>query len=218
VINITNTAKRGTKNPKGIPSPKLQNNIEAGINKSIGVRLEYKGFYKTINEKPEGECINLFVSDWNKEHFAFYVYIGKDNYSDDIEQIQKLITKLNYRDGDVYCELIDHSPELEHFYHYLYELGHYTQSDVLDPEYWEILKEKGDEHFLYFNKLIGSTAKDDLRDAEFSVYNDWYEVLETFNPDLYKALDESNGLGCFDIEHFYNCSGFHEIGDVIVCE
>ena len=180
--------------------------------------MEYQGYFKTINDKPTGEYINIFVSDWHKEHWAFYVYIDKDNYEEDIEQINKLMSKLNYRDGDIYIELIDHSPELEHFYKYLYELGYMTQSDVLDLEYWEILEDKGDEHFLYFRELNGGTDKEELRDFEYSSFNDWYEVLETYNPDLYKALDESNGLGCFDIEHFFNCQGFHELNGLIVCE
>ena len=178
--------------------------------------MEYKGFFETINDKPSGEYINIFVSDWNKEHWSFYVYISKDKYEEDIEQINKLMSKLNYRDGDIYIELIDHSSDLEHFYHYLYELGYMTQSQVLDLEYWEILEEKGDEHFLYFRKLNGGTDKQELRDSEFSVFNDWYEVLETYHPDLYKALDEGNGLSCFDIEHFFNCCGFEEINDLIV--
>jgi hypothetical protein len=179
----------------------------------------YKDFFKAVNEKPvNDEYIELFVSDWNKEHFAFYVYISKDNYEQDIEDIINLTKELNFRDGDVYHELIDHSEGLEGFYHYLYELGKYTQSDVLDIEYWEILDEKGDDFFKYFNKLIGSNYKSDLQDIEFITYNDWYEVLENIYPELYKALDEANGLSCFDIEHFFNCQNFHEIDGVIVEE
>ena len=105
--------------------------------------MKYNGFFKHINDKPTDEYIELFVSDWNKEHFAFYCYISKDNYETDIEEIQELITKKNFRNGDVYCELINHSDELEGFYKYLYEIGQYTQSEVLNPRYWEILEEKG---------------------------------------------------------------------------
>lgn len=180
-------------------------------------KLTYKGFFKAVNEEPS-EFIEIFVSDWNKDHWAFYAYIDKDNYEEDIEQINQLMTELNYRDGDVYIELINHSEDLESFYSYLYDLGKYTQSDVLNKEYWEILEEKEDDHFYYFVKLNGSSYIEDLKNAEFITFEDWYEVLELYNPDLYKALDESNGLCCFDIEHFYNCSGFYELNDCIVEE
>jgi len=179
--------------------------------------MKYKGFFKTVNDKPI-EGINIWVSDWNKDFWGFYAWIDKDNYEEDIQAIQKLIKQLNYRDGDVYIELIDYEGELDSFYHYLYDLGKYTQSDVLNTKYWEILEEKGNPFFHYFSELNGSGYIEDLESAEYIVFNDWYEVLETYHPDLYKALDDSGGLGSFDIEHFYNCSGFHEIGDVIVCE
>jgi len=180
--------------------------------------MEYKGFFKHINSKPTGEYIDVFISDWNKEHWAFYVYIDKDNYEEDIDQINELIQKKNYRDGDVYIELIDHSDDLEHFYKYVYDSGHYTHSAILDKTLWEILENKGDEHFLYFRKMNGSTDIDELRDAEYMIFEDWYDTLENLNPDLYKNLDESNALGCFDIEHYYNCSGLYEIEGSIVLE
>jgi hypothetical protein len=182
--------------------------------------LEYKESFKAVNEKPiSSEWIEVFCSDWNKEHWSFYAYIDKDNYEQDIEDINSLIQKLNFRDGDVYIELIDHSSDLEGFYHYLYTLSQYTQSEVLDPDYWEVLEEKDDFFFKCFSELNGGTRKEDLQGADYSTFNGWDEVLETFNPDLYKALDEANGLSCFDIEQFFNCQGFHEIErDVIVLE
>jgi hypothetical protein len=180
--------------------------------------MEYKGFYKHINSKPTGEYIEVFVSDWNKDFWSFYAYIERDNYEENIEEINSLITKLNYRDGDVYIELINHSDELEGFYKYLYDLGKYTQSDVLDTEYWEILEEKGNNHFLYFSKLNGSNEIDELRDAEYIIYEDWYSVLENTRPDLYKTLDENNGLFHFDIQGFYNCCNLYEINGFIVEE
>ena len=179
--------------------------------------LEYKGFFKSINNKVQ-EGIQIFVSDWNKEHWTFYVWIDKDDYEEDITNIQELISKMNYRDGDVYIELIDYEGELEHFYDYLYELGSMTQSQVLNPRYWEILEEKYDEHFLYFRKLNGSSYIDDLDNAEFITFQDWDEVLEMCNPDLYKTLDKNKGLCCFDIPHFFNCQGFHELNGLIVEE
>ena len=78
-------------------------------------KMKYNGFFKHINDKPSGEYIEIFVSDWNKEHWAFYVYIEQDNYESDLDEINQLMTKLNYRDGDIYIELINHSDELEGF-------------------------------------------------------------------------------------------------------
>lgn len=179
--------------------------------------MKYKGFFKAVNKKPSGDYIEVFVSDWNKDYWAFYSYIEKDNYETDLEEINELIKKLNYRDGDVYIELIDFNGELDGFYHYIYDANEYTHSSILNPEYWEILEEKGDFHFKCFTKMNGSNDLQELKDIEYSVFSDWYEVLETFHPDLYKALDESNGLCCFDIEHFFNCQGFTEIDDCIVC-
>jgi len=180
--------------------------------------MEYKGYFKHINSKPDGEYIEIFVSDWNKENWAFYVYIERDNYEEDIEEINNLITELNFRDQDYYFELIDRSENLEGFYKYIYDLGTYTHSDILNIELWQILEEKGDQHFLYFSKLNGSGEITELKDAEYMTFEDWYEVLEMCHPDLYKTLDESNGLGCFDISHFYNCCDFYRVDGCIVQE
>jgi len=100
-------------------------------------RLEYKGFYNAVNPKPAGEWIEVFASDWFKDYFAFYAYISLDNYKEDIKAINDLITELNWRDSDVYVELIDHSEGLKNFYHKLYEGGHYTHHNALDPRNWE---------------------------------------------------------------------------------
>jgi hypothetical protein len=187
--------------------------------RGVKMPLEYKESFKAVNDKPiSSEWVEVFCSDWNKEHWSFYAYIDKDNYEQDIEDINTLLQKLNFRDGDVYIELIDHSSDLEGFYHYLYKLGQYTQSEVLNPEYWEILEEKGDTHFKYFSELNGGTHIDDIRNAEYIEYESWDNLLETLYPDLAKALDDSNGWGCFDSEHFFNCQNFHEIEGVIVEE
>jgi len=180
--------------------------------------VEYNGYLKHVNSKPDGDFIEVFVSDWNKDNWAFYVYIDGDNYETDIEEINNLIEKLNYNDQDYYFELIDRSEELKGFYKYIYDLGTYTHSDILNLELWEILEEKGDNHFLYFSKLNGSSEIDELRDSDFMTFQDWDEVLEMCNPDLYKTLDESNGLGCFNIENYYNCCGFYRIDGIIVEE
>lgn len=198
-------------------NPTIPTKVEAEVTPKYGNRLTYKGFSKAVNKQPN-EYIEIFVSDWNKDYWAFYVYISQDNYEEDIQNINNLITKLNYRDGDIYIELIDRTEGLEHFYKHIYEINHYTDSDILNLEMWEILEDKGDEHFLYFNKLNGSSEISELRDTEYMTFEDWYDVLENTNPDLYKTLDENNGLGCFDIEHFYNCSGLYEIDGIIVEE
>ena len=98
--------------------------------------MEYKGFYKAVNEKPRGEWIEIFASDWNKDWFAFYAYISLDNYEQDIKEINELISRLNWMDGDVYVELVNHSPSLKEFYHWLYEKGYFTHHCALDPENW----------------------------------------------------------------------------------
>jgi len=98
--------------------------------------LKYKGFFKSVNPKPEGEWIEIFASDWNKDWFAFYAYISLENYEQDIKEINELISELNWMDGDVYVELINHSPGLKEFYHWLYEKGYYTHHCALDPENW----------------------------------------------------------------------------------
>ncbi|MEM3696522.1 MAG: hypothetical protein QXQ94_03325 [Candidatus Bathyarchaeia archaeon] len=64
--------------------------------------LKYKGFWNNVNEKPKGEWIEIFASDWNKDYWGFYAYISLDNYAQDIAAINKLIHELNWRDGDVY--------------------------------------------------------------------------------------------------------------------
>ena len=180
--------------------------------------LKYRGMFQHINEKPTGEYIEIFVSNWNKDYWGLYAYIDGDNYEEDIEKINNLITELNYRDGDVYIELINHSDGLEGFYKYIYDSWNYPHSAILNPEYWEILEEKGDNHFLYFSKLNGSGEITELKDAEYIIFEDWYSVLENIHPDLYKALDENGGFSCFNIEQFYNCCNLYEIQGVIVEE
>jgi hypothetical protein len=98
--------------------------------------LRYKGFYETVNRKPKGEWIRIFVSDWFKQYWAFYAYISLENYERDIEAINDLIHRLNWRDDDVYVELIDRSAGLKDFYHHLYEWGYFTHHNVLDPQNW----------------------------------------------------------------------------------
>ena len=93
----------------------------------------YKGYFQWVNSKPQNGWIEVFCSDWNKDHWAFYAYIGIDSYREDLKGINSLIERLNWRDGDVYVELIDHSKGLSDFYHKLYDLGW----EVLNPDIWE---------------------------------------------------------------------------------
>lgn len=98
--------------------------------------LTYKGFWNSVNEKPRGEWIEIFASDWFKDYWGFYAYISLENYEKDIEGINNLIHRLNWRDGDVYVELINRSEGLKDFYHWLYERGYFTHHCALDPENW----------------------------------------------------------------------------------
>jgi len=97
--------------------------------------LKYQGYFNWVNSVPQNGWIEVFCSDWNKDHWAFYAYIGADSHREDLKAINRLIMDLNFRDGDVYVELIDHSRNLSDFYHTLYsDLG----SDyVLKPDIWE---------------------------------------------------------------------------------
>jgi len=104
--------------------------------KNKSVMLTYNGFWSSVNEKPRGEWIEIFASDWFKDYWGFYAYISLDNYERDIDAVNDLMHGLNWRDGDVYVELINHSEALKDFYHWLYEKGYFTHHCALDPENW----------------------------------------------------------------------------------
>lgn len=59
--------------------------------------IEYNGFWKPANSKPEGEYILVWVSDWLKKDSGFYYYIALDTYRQDLEAIHALIGELNFR-------------------------------------------------------------------------------------------------------------------------
>jgi len=65
-----------------------------------------------------------------------YREITDEEFQKDIEAINDLIHELNWRDGDIYVELINHSDGLNDFYHWLYEKGYFTHHCALDPENW----------------------------------------------------------------------------------
>ncbi len=109
--------------------------------------LKYRGFFKTVNPKPSGNYVLVFASDWNKDYWAYYAYISQANWKDDINQINELIRKMNYRDGDVYVELIDYHDDAMHdFYMYLYDSGDMAHWNALDPKEWQNRCPKGVNH------------------------------------------------------------------------
>lgn len=101
--------------------------------------LKYKGNWNAVNSKPaDDEWIEVFASDYLKEHWMFYAFIRLSHYEEDVEAINKLINKLNWRDGDVYVELINHSDneDIAEFYRKLYDAGYFTHWNVLNPINW----------------------------------------------------------------------------------
>lgn len=108
--------------------------------------LKYKEFFKCVNIEPEGEWIEVFCSDWNKDYWAFYAYIPFKNYEQGIQAINDLIGELNWRDGDVYIELINMSSGLEKLYNKLYDDGYFAHWSALNPDKWrEYLEEIEEE-------------------------------------------------------------------------
>ena len=90
-------------------------------------KLNYRGYFNAVNPKPEGNYILIFASDWNKDYWAFYAYITQHNWKDDIKQINDLIKRMNWRDGDIYVELIDfHDETMRKFYMYLYDIDEWA--------------------------------------------------------------------------------------------
>ena len=97
---------------------------------------EYRGYFNKVNSKPQDSWIEVFCSDWNKDHWAFYAFIGVASYREDLKGINSLIERLNWRDGDVYVELIDRSEDLSDFYHKLCD-DDSSSWDVLTPDIWK---------------------------------------------------------------------------------
>jgi len=105
--------------------------------------LKYTGFRCAVNKQPKGDWIEIWVSDWNIAEWGFYAYISLDRCEEDLKAINALIRELNWRDGDIYVELINHSEGLRDFYHRLYSDGSLYHNAVLFPETWrELLKSK----------------------------------------------------------------------------
>lgn len=98
--------------------------------------IEYNGFWKPANSKPNGEYILVWVSDWLKQDWGFYCYIALDTYRQDLKGIHALIEELNFRGVDVYVEMVDHSPGLEKFYHEKYTRDRMFHYHILNLETW----------------------------------------------------------------------------------
>ena len=158
--------------------------------------MEYKGFWKTINEEPD-DHIMVFCSDWNKEHWAFYAYIDLENWEDDINELNDLISvgRLNFRDGDYYIELIDHSGQdlTKKIYHKHYERGYMSHSSVLNSNEWEEIIEEienepptftdGYEAQEYLEEILG---KDYLYNVlqNWTSRSEWLTIYERYNQGL----------------------------------
>lgn len=119
--------------------------MKSADSKTGSVKLEYQGYFNKVNPKPEGNYILIFASDWHKDYWAFYAYISQNDWKEDIRKIDDLIKRLNWRDGDVYVELIDfHNETMRDFYMYLYDIDDWAHWVVLDPEQWEKHCPKGE--------------------------------------------------------------------------
>ncbi|MBD3158470.1 MAG: hypothetical protein GF309_06725 [Candidatus Lokiarchaeota archaeon] len=99
--------------------------------------IEYNGFWKPANTKPDGEYVLVWVSDWLKQDWGFYCYISLDAYKQDLDGIHGLIEELNFRGVDVYVEMVDHSPGLKEFYGKEYNKSKISHYHILKPETWE---------------------------------------------------------------------------------
>jgi hypothetical protein len=177
--------------------------------------LEYKEFMKTVNEEPNSEHVTIFVSDWNKEEWAFYAHIALSQYQDDIEEIQDLIKRMNWKDQDVYVEMVDCSQDMTGFYSCVESMGYLDNWQIMDPELWEMRDDNTDEFFNVASQVLGSVDKDGLQsmiDEGYSIYEDYDEALENLYPELYEALEKASALCCFDSEHMFN--GWGEIHEV----
>ncbi|GAH71951.1 unnamed protein product, partial [marine sediment metagenome] len=103
---------------------------------------EYGGFYNTVNSEPQDSWIKVFCSDWNKDHWAFYAYIGVDSYQEDLKGINRLIERLNWRDGDVYVELINHEDDAKNIYDKFCDRGGWDHGAILNAEAWIEISEE----------------------------------------------------------------------------
>ena len=168
--------------------------------------LEYEKFGNTVNTGID-DNITIFVSDWNKDHWAFYAHINLDQYEDDINDIHGLIKKLNWRDGDVYIEMVDYDGEMEYFYSCVYDMGYFDNWDIMNTDLWEIGEENDDELFQVAKCVLGTVDKDSIKELAEDGYilcEDYDDLLEHIDPELYKLIDDKGVWHCFTSEYYFN--------------
>jgi len=165
-----------------------------------------------VNEEGS-DGVTLCVQDWNGDYFIFYAHINLDNYEDDIKNIQKRIAKENWRDGDVRAMLVDYFGETEHFYDFMYNASDFVLSEILNPEYWEVLEEKKDGHFEIIKEQFCDVSVVNAQCEDYSVFEDWDDALEIYYPELYKELEKNHGFSCFDSEAFFNSDSTSTLED-----
>jgi len=154
--------------------------------------LEYNGFFNRVNNPPDN-FIEVFISDWNKEHWAFYVFIDVEEFEDSLDEINDLIStdRLNHRDGDFYVELINHSEQdfTEKLYRKFLENSGLDHNCVLWSSNWEEYAEEIENEPPAFN--------------DFNTAWDCFEYMEEFHDkeSMYDKL--VSGLGTDDIRLMY---------------
>jgi hypothetical protein len=98
--------------------------------------IEYNGFWKPANRKPNGEYVLVWVSDWLKQDWGFYCYIALDTYRQNLKGIHGLIDELNFRGVDAYVGMVDRSSGLKKFYREQYNRNRISHYHILKPETW----------------------------------------------------------------------------------
>jgi hypothetical protein len=180
----------------------------------MSTEIKYNGFFNQANEPETDEHITIFVSDWLKDYWAAYVSIDADSYEDDIDKIHEFILKMNWRDGDVYIELVNENG-LNGFYQLALSKGWLSDHEILNKELWEILEDEPNQVKLYAAAKIGpcgpvSEVKEWLEMV--IVAEDYDELFEMIHPEHMKYLEENNLFSDFNTETFFNGHPVHELG------
>lgn len=160
--------------------------------------LEYKGIGEHVNPNSV-TAITIAVQDWNGEYWMFYADIDMHTYSEDCEEISELIEKLNWRDGDVRIELIDYNSELTGLYEYFEMIG--ANFEILDTDYWDVWDDRGDDFFEAYSELNGGHDFSDLKNTDYTIYEDKWELVEELYGELWGKLQEYNVTHCFDVDY-----------------
>jgi hypothetical protein len=179
----------------------------------MSTEIKYNGFFNQANEPETDEHITIFVSDWLKNYWAAYVSIDADSYEDDIDQIQEFISKMNWRDQDVYIECVNESG-LNGFYQLALSKGWLDDHEVLNKELWEILEDEPDQVKIYAASQIGpcgpvSEVKEWLE--EIQIAESYEDLFELEHPEEMKYLMDHNLFNDFNCETFFNGHPVHEV-------